>query len=417
MVNSIIGSGIFGLPSLITRQLGAAGPAAWVAAAVFSGIIMLCFAEVASRFTATGGPYLYARVAFGRFTGILMGWLTWLVRLASAAANANLFVIYLAEFWTHAQAPISRVIVLTALIGMLTLINYMGVNAGTQLSNVFTVAKLLPLLVFIFMGGIYLVGHHQRVPLSIANTGSGSWLDAMLLMVFAYGGFEGALLPMGEAKDPRRDAPFALITALVTCAVVYTLVQVVVMGVLANSAASDRPLAAAAHVFMGNVGTAFISLGALLSIYGYLSSMILNTPRLTFALAEQGDFPGIFAAVHPRFRTPYVSILVFAALLWGLAFTGSFQWNVVLSAIARLFYYGIVCAALIALRRRAPGEARFRLPAGPILAAAGIALCLVFLTAMQRGSFYILAVVALVALLNWMWAHRRPHGMSSASAR
>lgn len=417
MVNSIIGSGIFGLPSLITRQLGAAGPAAWVAAAVFSGIIMLCFAEVASRFTATGGPYLYARVAFGRFTGILMGWLTWLVRLASAAANANLFIIYLAEFWTHAQAPISRVIVLTALIGMLTLINYMGVNAGTQLSNVFTVAKLLPLLVFIFMGGIYLVGHHQRVPLSIANTGSGSWLDAMLLMVFAYGGFEGALLPMGEAKDPRRDAPFALITALVTCAVVYTLVQVVVMGVLANSAASDRPLAAAAHVFMGNVGTAFISLGALLSIYGYLSSMILNTPRLTFALAEQGDFPGIFAAVHPRFRTPYVSILVFAALLWGLAFTGSFQWNVVLSAIARLFYYGIVCAALIALRRRAPGEARFRLPAGPILAAAGIALCLVFLTAMQRGAFYILAVVALVALLNWMWAHRRPPGMSSASAR
>ncbi len=417
MVNSIIGSGIFGLPSLITRQLGAAGPTAWVAAAVFSGIIMLCFAEVASRFTATGGPYLYARVAFGRFTGILMGWLTWLVRLASAAANANLFVIYLAEFWTHAQAPISRVIVLTALIGMLTLINYVGVKAGTQLSNVFTVAKLLPLLVFIFMGGIYLVGHHQRVPLSIANTGSGSWLDAMLLMVFAYGGFEGALLPMGEAKDPRRDAPFALITALVTCAVVYTLVQVVVMGVLANSAASDRPLAAAAHVFMGNVGTAFISVGALLSIYGYLSSMILNTPRLTFALAEQGDFPGIFAAVHPRFRTPYVSILVFAALLWGLAFTGSFQWNVVLSAIARLFYYGIVCAALIALRRRAPGEARFRLPAGPILAAAGIALCLVFLTAMQRGAFYILAVVALVALLNWMWAHRRPPGMSSASAR
>src|SRR5690349_22610886 len=97
MVNSIIGSGIFGLPPLITRQLGAAGPVAWVAAAVFSGIIMLCFAEVASRFTETGGPYLYARVAFGRFTGILMGWLTWLVRLASAAANVNLFVIYLAE--------------------------------------------------------------------------------------------------------------------------------------------------------------------------------------------------------------------------------------------------------------------------------------------------------------------------------
>ncbi|MGE5204996.1 MAG: APC family permease [Chlamydiota bacterium] len=407
MVNSIIGSGIFGLPSLISRQLGAAGPVAWVAAAVFSGIIMGSFAEVASRFTATGGPYLYARVAFGRFTGILMGWLTWLVRLASAAANANLFLIYLAEFWQRAQAPVSRVIVLTALIGMLTAINYVGVNAGTQMSNVFTVAKLLPLAVFILLGGVYLFSHQHPVHVGITNTGSGSWLDAMLLMVFAYGGFEGALLPMGEAKDPRRDAPFALIAALVTCAVVYTLVQVVVMGVLANSAAGDRPLATAAQVFMGEAGTAFISLGALLSIYGYLSSMILNAPRLTFALAEQGDFPQIFAAIHPRFRTPYFSILVFAGLLWVLAFTGSFQWNVVLSAIARLFYYGIVCAALILLRRRTPGEARFRLPAGTVLAGIGIGLCLVFLTAMQRSAFYILAVVALVALLNWVWATRR----------
>lgn len=407
MVNSIIGSGIFGLPSLITRQIGSAGPLAWVAAAVFSAIIMLCFAEVASRFTETGGPYLYARVAFGRFTGILMGWLTWLVRLASAAANANLFIIYLAEFWIQAQSPLPRVLVLTALIGMLTAINYWGVNAGTQLSNVFTVAKLLPLLVFILLGGMYLVSHHQPVQIGFSNTGHGSWLDAMILMIFAYGGFEGALLPMGEAKDPRRDAPFALIAALVICAVVYTLVQVVVMGALANSAASDRPLAAAAHVFMGEVGTTFISVGALLSIYGYLSSMLLNTPRLTFALAERGDFPQVFAAIHPRFRTPYVSIVVFAALLWVLAFTGSFQWNVVLSAVARLFYYGIVCAALIVLRRRAPGEARFRLPAGPLLAVFGIGMCIVFLTAMQRSSFYVLLLVALIAFLNWLWASRR----------
>lgn len=416
MVNSIIGSGIFGLPSLISHQLGKAGPLAWVAAGVFSGIVMGCFAEVASRFTETGGPYLYARVAFGRFTGILMGWLTWLVRLASAAANANLFVIYLAEFWTRAQAPLARVLVLTALIGMLTAINYVGVNAGTQLSNVFTVAKLLPLLVFIVAGGVYLASRHQPVSLGITNTGSGSWLDAMVLMVFAYGGFEGALLPMGEARDPRRDAPFALISALVTCAMVYTLVQVVVMGVLVNAAGSDRPLASAARVFMGGAGTGFIALGALLSIYGYLASMTLNTPRLTFALAEQGDFPGVFAAVHPRFRTPYVSIVVFAALLWLLAFTRSFEWNVVLSAIARLFYYGIVCAALIVLRRRAPGEARFRLPAGSLLAVAGIALCIVFLTAMQRSAFYILAVVTCLAFFNWLWATRRKRSLHTFTA-
>ena len=406
MVNSIIASGIFGLPSLITRALGAAAPVAWIIAGVFSFVIMGCFAEVASRFTETGGPYLYARVAFGRFTGILMGWLTWLVRLASAAANVNLFVIYLAEFWLHAKAPMPRLVVITALVAMLAVINCVGVNAGTQLSNVFTVAKLLPLGAFIVLGGLYLYSHHQPVPISIANTGRGSWLDAMILMVFAYGGFEGALLPMGEARDPRRDAPFALIAALATCAVVYTLVQVVVMGALANSA-SDRPLATAAHVFMGNVGTGFITIGALLSVYGYLASTTLNTPRLTFALAEQGDFPQVFAAVHRRFHTPYVSIIVFTVLLWALAFTGSFQWNVVLSAIARLFFYAVVCAALIVLRRRAPGEARFRLPAGSLLAVVGIAVCILFLTAMQRSAFYILAVVGLVSFLNWLWAVRR----------
>jgi amino acid transporter len=179
------------------------------------------------------------------------------------------------------------------------------------------------------------------------------------------------------------------------------------MGVLANFATSERPLAVAAQVFMGGVGTTFITVGALLSVYGYLASMTLNVPRLTFALAEQGDFPAVFAAVHPRFRTPYVSILIFAGLLWVLAFTRSFEWNVVLSAIARLFYYAIVCAALIVLRRRAPGEAQFRAPGGPVLAILGIGLCLVFLTAIKRGAFYILAVVAFIALLNWMWASRR----------
>jgi len=141
--------------------------------------------------------------------------------------------------------------------------------------------------------------------------------------------------------------------------------------------------------------------------------MSLNVPRLTFALAEQRDFPRVFAAVHPRFRTPYISILVFAVLFWILAFTRSFEWNVVLSVIARLFYYGIVCAALIVLRRRAPTEARFRMPGGPALATIGMATCLLFLTAIQRSAFYILALVVLVALLNWTWA-RRAYAANSA---
>jgi APA family basic amino acid/polyamine antiporter len=407
MINSIIGSGVFGLPSIISRQLGPAGPIAWIVSAMFTGIVMACFAEVASRFTQAGGPYLYARVAFGRFAGILMGWLVWSVRLFSAAANANLFVIYLAQFWGQARDFVPRLLVLTLLIGVLAAINYRGVQAGTKVSNLFTAAKLLALILFIVIGGAYLLAHHQPLHITFRPSGTGPRLDAFLLLVFAYGGFEGALLPMGEAKDPRRDAPFALAVALLTCAVVCTLVQVVVMGALPNAAQTDRPLAEAARHFMGAAGATFIAVGALLSTYGYLASQALNVPRLTFALAENQDFPPAFAAVHPRFRTPYVSIIVFAGLLWVLSMLGSFQWNAVLSAIARLFYYAVICAALLVLRRRAPGSAWFRLPYGPVFAALGISISIVLVSGIRRSAAVIVAAIALIAFLNWLWASRR----------
>ncbi len=168
------------------------------------------------------------------------------------------------------------------------------------------------------------------------------WLKAVLLLVFAYGGFETALAPMGEAKDPRRDAPFALFAALVVCTVTYALIQWVVVGVLPDAAHSQRPLADVARVAVGSVGAALVAVGALISFYGYLSAKILGMPRVTFALAEQGDFPKAFAAIHPRFHTPYVSILVFSALVWVFALSGEFKWNVTLSAVARLLYYARV---------------------------------------------------------------------------
>jgi amino acid transporter len=408
MINSIIGSGVFGLPSIILRQLGPAGPAAWVASAMFAGVVMACFAEVSSRFTQAGGPYLYARVAFGRFVGILIAWFVWAVRLFSAAANTNLFVVYLAEVWPAAHEFVPRLLVLTLLIGVLAAVNFRGVQAGTQVSNVFTVAKLSGLALFIIIGGAFLLARHQPMHLTLLPKGEASSLgDSFLLLVFAYGGFEGALLPLGEAKHPRRDAPLALAVALGTCAVVYTLVQVVVMGALPYGTQTDRPLAEAARVFLGNAGAGLVTLAGLLSTYGYLASQTLNLPRLTFALAEHEDFPRVFAAVHPRFRTPYVSILVFAVLLWVLSLAGSFRWNAVLSAIARLFYYGVICAALLVLRRRDPGAAWFRLPAGQVFAVSGIVISILLVSGIQRGSAAVIAAVALIAFANWLWARNR----------
>ncbi len=406
-VNSIIGSGIFGLPSLIAGLVGRASPWAYLVAASGMGVIMACFAEVASRFTGAGGPYLYARVAFGRFVGIQMGWLSWLVRVAAGAANANLFTIYLAEFWPGAKAPLPRLLVLTALIGMITSVNYRGVKQGTQVSNIFTAGKLIPLAALIIAGFAYLAMGHPAVVQPEFNASAGSWLQATLLLVFAYGGFEGALMPLGEARDPRRDAPFALFTALATCTLIYTLIQIVVMAVLVNPQATDRPLATTAHLILGPAGGALIALGALISVYGYLAAHMINAPRLTFALAEHGDIPPVFAAIHHRFRTPHVSIIMFGAAVWALAFWGNFTWNVILSAASRLFTFAVVCAAVIQLRKTQPQRAAFRLPAGIVFATLGVIFSLVLITRMGRREFLILAITALISFLNWLWARTR----------
>jgi basic amino acid/polyamine antiporter, APA family len=406
VLNSIIGSGIFGLPSLVAARLGSASTYAYFLAAAGMGLIMACFAEVASRFTGAGGPYLYAREAFGRFVGIQMGWLAWLVRLTAAGANANLFVIYLGEFWPEATQPLPRLTILTLIIGWLASVNLLGVRSGARLSSFFAAAKLAPLLLFILIG-LPRIGQTQT--LEPAAVGFSDWMEAVLVLVFAFGGFEAALIPLSEARDPQRDAPFALLSSLGLCTVMYTLIHLVVLGVLTNPGAEARPLAAAARQFMGYPGAALIALGAMVSVFGYLSSQMLNAPRLTYALAEQRDFAPAFGWIHPRFKTPWFSILAFAVLLWILSVAGSFKWNVYLSAVSRLFTYGLVCAALPRLRRKLPGRAAFHLRWGTSFAALGVAFSLMLLARMGWIEMAIIAGTMLLAWVNWLLARRLIH--------
>jgi basic amino acid/polyamine antiporter, APA family len=402
VVNSILGSGVFGLPSTVAALIGGYSPFAVFAAGAGMSVIIGCFAEVASRFQDAGGPYLYARAAFGRFMGIQTAWMLWLGQVAAPAANANLFVIYLGEFFPHAKNPLPRAFILTVLVGILVFINVRGVRAGTQVSNLFTAAKLVPLFAVIVLGLFVFHAHGWHIATassSVPNTNE--WMKSMLLLVFAYGGFETALAPMSEAKNPRRDAPFALFIALLVCTVIYVLIQWVVVGVLPNAAHSERPLADVARLAVGPVGAALVAVGALISFYGYLSAKILAMPRIPFALAEQGDFPRVFAAVHRRFHTPYVSILVFAVMVWGLALIGDFKWNVTLSAVARLLYYGVGCAALPVLRRKQPDGAMFHLPAGNFFAILGVLLCLALVTRVDFGQSLILLATIAFALINW----------------
>jgi len=234
-----------------------------------------------------------------------------------------------------------------------------------------------------------------------------NWFEAMLVLVFAYGGFEAAVVPMAEAKDPRRDAPFALFTALVITALIYCAIQFVVVAVLPAAAATDRPLAMAARGMWGTAGAALITTGALLSLYGHLSAQMLQNPRLTFALGERGDFPSLFSRIHPRYRTPHVSILIFAGIVWGMAALGNFKWNVIISSVARLFVYVLVCASLPVLRRKRPKAPAYRLPAGDFVAALGVILTLALVSRMRLGEWIVILVTMAIAFVNWLWARNR----------
>ena len=405
-INSVIGSGVFGLPSTVARLLGRYSVVAALIAGVAIGVIMACFAEVASHFSQAGGPYLYARTAFGRLTGIMVGWMLYLSQSTAPAANANLFVIYLAEFWPGAKDPWHRFLILTLLVGLLTLINILGVRQGTAVSNVFTVAKILPLLMVILAGAAVTIVH--PAPLGSAAPISGStWLKAMVLLAFAYGGFESAVAPMSEFKNPQRDVAFSLLATAIGCTAIYALIQWVVVGVLGPSGASDRPLAEVARATMGNRGATVVAIGALLSVYGYLGAKLLGMPRVTMALAESGDLPKIFGAVSASTRTPWFSILVYGVIVWGLAIVGSFTWNVTLSVVSRVFHYAVTCAALIALRRSQPQTARFRLPGGPVWAVLGIVICVLLLTQVDLSQSRIMVATVAAARLNWAWVRKR----------
>jgi amino acid transporter len=299
-------------------------------------------------------------------------------------------------------------IVLTLVIGVLALINYVGVVAGASTSNIITVAKLVPLTLFVVAGCAYLTTHGNVMPVAqMATPTSANWLQALVLVVFAYGGFEGAVVAMGEVKDPQRSAPFAIFMGLFTCAVIYTLVQVVVVGVLADPTTTDRPLATAARQLLGTTGAWIIAAGTLLSTLGHVSSVVLTMPRLPFAISERGDFPAFLSAIHRRFQTPHVAIAISTVVLWLLAARASFGWNATFSVLARLFAYGAACAALPILRHRDPQRARFHLAAGPVFAGIGLIFSVLLITRVKTLDVSIIAAVAIFAFGNWLWALRQ----------
>lgn len=357
-INTIIGTGIFILPARVTGLIGDFSLAAFVVCALIAGAIVLCFAEVSSRFDSTGGMYIYAREAFGSFVGFEVGWLYWIVRVATFAANCNAFLIYLGFFFPEANEGVSRTLIILAVIVPMTAINFIGVRESAILTNVFTVGKIIPLLVFAAVGIFFI--DPSRFDFA-DSPGYTNFSQAVLLLIYAYVGFEAAVIPAGESKNPTRDLPFALFVALGFCTVLFILVQVVAIGTLPELAESKTPLADAAGKFMGSFGAVFIAVGALISILGNLNGGFLAASRLPYAMAEKRELPEPISRAHPRFKTPYISILITAAVILALTIYSSFFTAVTIATVTRLLVYAVTCLSLPVFRRRKDiPEAKFR---------------------------------------------------------
>jgi amino acid transporter len=383
LINGVIGAGIFALPAKLFGLLGSYSLLDWVACTALVALIALCFAEVSSRFDKTGGPYLYALTAFGPRVGFLVGWIGWISRLLAYASVCNLAGNYAAAFYPPLADGTWRFLACSVFTIALTAIVVGGVRLSAVTNNGFTVIKLTVLF------GLALVGVFHIVPARLAlgpPPPAANFQSAIMLTLFAFLGFEAATVNGGEMRDPLRDAPFALVAGLIAVSVLYVLIQAVCIGTLPDLATSSRPLADSAIEMLGPIGGGIATLGAIVTMLGTLMVLLIAGPRVPFAMAEHGQLPRIFAAIHPRFRTPHVAILVNGALAWILTANGSVIGALSVSTLTRLVTYSVTCAALIALRRRDSGHARarFRVPGGMAVAVAAIAASLWLIGASTR---------------------------------
>lgn len=397
IVNITIGGGIFRLPAVAADVLGSAAPLAYLVCAVAMALIVLCFAEAGSRVSLTGGVYAYVEVAFGPLAGFLTGVMMWAGITVATAAVSSLFADAVVAL-IPALAPL-RGITIAVVLCALAALNVAGVRGANRFVSVMTVAKLLPLLLLIVTGIAvlhrnYLVVGQFPAPRHLAR--------AAAISIFAFLGIETALVPGGEVRDPSRTVPRAIAIGMATVTIVYLAVQLVAQGILGPALAGQKtPLAGAAAVAMGAFGRVLILAGMTLSMFAYLSGMTLAVPRTLYAFARDGFLPAPLAAVHGRFHTPHIAIMVQTILVIALGVSGSFEKLIVISNGSVLLVYAACCLSVINLRRmkvRGEGEP-FRMPLArivPILAFIVIVWILSTLSADEWKSLLAIAAIAVV---------------------
>jgi amino acid transporter len=406
-INAVIGSGVFLLPSETYKLLGPFSLWAPLLFAVPVFILVLCFAEAASHFTQTGGPYLYVRTAFGEFLGFETGWMNWLARVTSLASLSNGFVVSLARLFPVLGTGAARAAVIVGTLLFLAAIHYVGVRYGAASIYVFTLGKLVPLVGFIVIALIAM--RHNPIPGSGAIPRAGTdWNGAALFMLFAYAGFENVAGPAGEYRNPRRDLPAALMTGILAIAVIYVLTQFGAMATLPDLSKTETPIADAAAVIIGTAGAVIVTIGALLSMAGTNSGTVFEGSRMLYAIFSERRWQFI-SFIHPRYRTPVVAIVIHVTVAMVLALAGGFATMAKLSAVARLATYLFTCAALPRLRRIGAG---WHLPGGWTIPILGVLVSLLIVVTLDAGRLTAAAVAAIVGAL--LYFASRPAGASLA---
>jgi basic amino acid/polyamine antiporter, APA family len=406
IINATIGAGIFVLPAAVATGLGAAAPVAYLACAGLMTLITLCFSAAGSRVSLTGGLYAYIEVAFGGFAGFAGGVFYWSTACFSVASVATAFAGSLGVIWAPLGSGVIRAAILAALFGGLAVVNVRGVKPGIRLVEAITVAKLAPLLVLIVAGAWAVNPGYLKFSMpTMSQVG-----QASILLIFAFEGIEVALMPVGEVKDPARTVPRSILGALAITTLIYLAIQAVAQGVLGSqlSTYADAPLAEAARRLLGRFGEALVLAGGTISMFGYVSGDMLGTPRALFALGRDGALPSALARVHPRYRTPALAIVIYAAIVAALSVSSSFNQLAVLANVSGLLLYGLCVAASYELQRREVRMAGrpFNLPGGIIIQAAALAGIAWLVSQATRREFIIEAAV-LVAASGYYLVRRR----------
>ena len=406
VINGFIGSGIFGLPAGATRLAGAWSPLIYIACALLILPIVLCFSEAASYYRGTGGPIRYATDTYGRFVGFQTGWLYYIARVVAFSAGSVLLVDSISYFWPAANQGHWRWMLLAVICFGMTIINVIGNVRAIRSLGMFTVLKFIALLGLVFFGFPYLglpdVDAMRQGSLAPDIGG------AILLLMYAYVGFESATVPAGEARNPARDMPRALLLGTLVAGLLYLCIQLISMAALPDLANTTTPLLDVAAVLFGDTGAVLLMAGLVASVGGNLLGAIFSSPRMSYALALDGSLPPWFAAVHPTFLTPANSIVFFGVVSFLLAAFGSFIWLAAISVLARLFVYIVTCASVPALRRQHEGADGFRLKGGALFPALGILACLGLLVQVSLASLLVTAAFALFGTFLYGLAQRRP---------